>query len=184
MTHNNLSQNNNLIDNSYFHTLTDIQTENSSNINYNTSYRGYSMMNLPTSYEDSTFVSQQSGTGFNDSTQFMTDINNSQLYPTTISSHNTSTQPFMTGFDTSTQLYPAMAPQFNDQLIPQLNYENNHNPPPSANNIPSLNTLQSQIFRFKIPGFRIIIVSDTSPIEQDVLFVDNNSSSNIININE
>src|ERR1044071_5144217 len=167
MAHNNLSQNKNIIDNSYFHILTDIQTENNS-----------SMMNdndniLP--FEDTTFVSQQSMIGLNTSTQFMTDFNNSQLYPATISSHNTSTQPFMTGFDTSTQHYPAMTPQFNDQLVPQFNYENNHNPPPSANNIPSLNTPQSPIFRFKIPGFKIIIVPDTSPIEQDVQFLDNNS---------
>src|ERR1043165_2718144 len=181
MAHNNTLQNNDLIDNSYFHILTDIQTENSS-----------SMMNdndniLPTSYEDNTFVSQQSMIGLNTSNQLMTAFNNSQLYPATISSHNTSTQPFMTGFDTSTQHYPAMTPQFNDQLVPQFNYQNVPNPinpPPSANNIPSLNAPQSQMFRFKIPGFRIIVVPDTSPIEQDVRFYSDNSSSNITNINE
>jgi hypothetical protein len=80
---------------------------------------------------------------------------------------NTSAQQFTTSCNIPTQLYPEITPQFNitqfnDEPAPQFNYQ--HNPPLSANNIPSLNTSQSEIFRFQIPRFKIIVVPDTSPM--------------------
>ena len=181
MAHNNPSQDNDI----YFsnlHTSTDIQNENSSsNINYNTSYNytnGYPMMS-PTSYEDTTIFShhdQQSMT--TSSQQSIPDFNTSTQQ--SVPGFNTSTQQSMTDFNTtSTQQ------SFNISHIPQ--YNNQNNPMPSTNNIssnPLLNLPQSGIFRFDIPGFKIIVVPVTSIVNlniQDVGFCLDDSSSNITN---
>ncbi len=142
------------------------------------------MMNdniFPTSYEDTNVISnhdQQSMTGSNTSTQqSMPGFNTSTQQSETGS--NTLTQQSMTDFNISTQLYPVSS------HIPQYNQ---NNPTPSTNNIssnPLLNLPQSGIFRFDIPGFKIIVIPVTPSIEnlnvQDVGFYLDDSSSNITN---
>ncbi len=164
------------------------------------------MMNdniFPTSYEDTNVISnhdQQSMTGSNTSTQqsmpglntltqqSMTDFNtptqqsmtgfNTSTQQSMPDFNTTSTQQSMTDFNISTQLYPVSS------HIPQYNQ---NNPTPSTNNIssnPLLNLPQSGIFRFDIPGFKIIVVPVTSIVNlniQDVGFCLDDSSSNITN---
>ena len=161
------------------------------------------MMNdniFPTSYEDTNVISnhdQQSMTGSNTSTQqSMPGLNT--LTQQSMTDFNTPTQQSMTGFNTSTQqsetgsntLTQQSMTDFNisTQLYPVSSHIPQYNDPPPSNssfNLLNANSPQSGIFRFDIPGFKIIVIPVTPSIEnlnvQDVGFYLDDSSSNITN---
>jgi len=150
MKHNNPLQNNNLLDNNYF------QEENSSlSIDYTYSHNGYPVMNeniFPTPYEDTSMISHHNQPYMTTSTQQTANGFNTQQ-----TTNGFNTQQSTTGFDTLTQLY---SPQYDDHQVLSTNSL------PPVNNISPLSfNSPPGIFRFDIPGFKIIVVPVTSPIE-------------------